>query len=54
MAKKKKILTQADFTAMAFERLVEAVDAGPYNVELEQALDELRTELVELGLDIRR
>ena len=52
--KKKKTLTQEDFAAIAFEKLVEVVDNAPYNYEVEAALDELRTELVELGLDIRR
>jgi hypothetical protein len=47
-------LTQKDFVAIAFEKLVKAVDKAPYNYEVESALDELRTELVELGLDIQR
>lgn len=46
--------TQQDIAAEAFERLVKAVDNAPYNYEVEAAVDELRTELLELGLDIRR
>jgi hypothetical protein len=49
-----KQLTQEDFAAMAFERLVEAIDDTQYNAEVEDALDRLRVELMELGLDIRR
>lgn len=46
--------TQMDIAAEAFELLVKAVDNAPYNYEVEEALNELRIELIELGLDIRR
>ena len=46
--------TQIDIAAEAFEVLVKAVDNAPYNYEVEEALNELRIELIELGLDIRR
>ena len=40
--------------AEAFEALAKAVDRAPYNFEVEEALNELRIELVELGADIQR
>lgn len=46
--------TQVDIAAEAFEVLVKAVENAPYNFEVEEAVNELRTELIELGLDIRR
>ena len=46
--------TQVDIAAEAFEVLVKAVENAPYNYEVEEAVNELRTELIELGLDIRR
>ena len=46
--------TQIDIAAEAFEVLVKAVDNAPYNYEVEEALNELKIELIELGLDIRR
>lgn len=46
--------TQMDIAAEAFEVLVKAVDNAPYNYEVEEALNELKIELIELGLDIRR
>lgn len=46
--------TQMDIAAEAFEVLVKAVENAPYNYEVEEAVNELRTELIELGLDIRR
>lgn len=48
------VKNQMDIAAEAFERLVVAVDRAPYNFEVEQAVDELRVELTELGLDIGR
>lgn len=46
--------TQVDIAAEAFEVLVKAVENAPYNYEVEEAINELRIELIELGLDIRR
>jgi len=46
--------TQIDIVAEAFEALAKAVDNAPYNYEVEEALNELRVELVELGADIQR
>ena len=46
--------TQIDIVAEAFELLAKAVDNAPYNYEVEEALNELRVELVELGADIQR
>ena len=46
--------TQIDIVAEAFEVLAKAVDYAPYNYEVVEALNELRTELVELGADIQR
>ena len=49
-----KMKLQMDIAAEAFENLAKAVDHAPYNYEVEEALNELRIELIELGLDIRR
>lgn len=49
-----KVKTQIDIAAQAFEQLAKAVENAPYNEEVEMALDELRAELTDLGLDIRR
>ena len=46
--------TQLDIVAQCFEVLAKAVDNAPYNYEVEEALNELRVELVELGADIQR
>lgn len=46
--------TQMDIAAEAFEALAKAVDDAPYNYEVEARLYELKIELIELGLDIRR
>ena len=46
--------TQIDIVAEAFEALAKAIDHAPYNYEVEEALNELRIELVELGADIQR
>ena len=46
--------TQIDIVAQAFETLAKAVDNAPYNYEVEEALNELRTELMELGANILR
>ena len=46
--------TQIDIVAAAFENLAKAVENAPYNFEVEERLNELRTELVELGADIQR
>ena len=46
--------TQMDIAAMAMEKLIKAVDNAPYNYEVEEAVNELKIELIELGLDIRR
>ena len=46
--------TQIDIVAEVFEALAKAVDRAPYNFEVEEALNELRIELVELGADIQR
>jgi len=48
------IKNQLDIAAEAFETLAKAVDRAPYNYEVEEALNELRVELIELGLDIQR
>jgi hypothetical protein len=48
------IKNQQDIAAEAFDLLVKAVDNAPYNYEVEERLNELRVELIELGLDIRR
>lgn len=48
------VKTQLDIVAEAFEALAKAVDHAPYNYEVEEALNELRIELVELGADIQR
>jgi hypothetical protein len=48
------IKTQLDIAAVAFELLAKAVDNAPYNYEVEERLNELRVELIELGLDIQR
>jgi hypothetical protein len=48
------IKTQIDIVAEVFETLAKAVDHAPYNYEVEEALNELRIELVELGADIQR
>jgi hypothetical protein len=49
-----KVKNQMDIAAQCFEELVKAVDHAPYNYEVEERLNELRIELIELGLDIRR
>jgi hypothetical protein len=51
---KQQVVTQSDFAARAFEYLAKMVEQSPYNYEVEEALNELRIELIELGLDIRR
>ena len=48
------IKNQFDIAAEAFEALAKAIDHAPYNFEVEEALNELRIELVELGADIQR
>jgi hypothetical protein len=48
------IKNQMDIAAEAFENLAKAVDQAPYNYEVEERLNELRVELIELGLDIQR
>jgi hypothetical protein len=50
----KQPVVQSAFAAMAFEHLAKMVEQAPYNYEVEEALNELRIELIELGLDIRR
>lgn len=47
-------MTQEQIAAQAFEHLAKMVDRAPYNEEVEDALNELRVELIELGLDIQR
>jgi hypothetical protein len=47
-------VNQSDIAARAFETLAKAVENAPYNFEVEEGLNELRIELIELGLDIRR
>ena len=49
-----KVKTQIDNAARAFEALAKAVENAPYNFEVEQALDDLRIELMDLGLEIYR
>jgi hypothetical protein len=49
-----KVKNQMDIAAECFEELVKAVENAPYNYEVEERLNELRIELIELGLDIRR
>jgi hypothetical protein len=51
---KQQVVTQSDIAATAFEHLAKMVEQAPYNYEVEEALNELRIELIELGLDIRR
>lgn len=46
--------TQLDFVAQAFEALAKAVDHAPYHPEVEDALAELRVELVDLGATLLR
>jgi hypothetical protein len=46
--------TQMDIVAEAFKRLAKAVDEAPYDYGVEEKLYELKIELIELGLDIRR
>ena len=48
------IKNQMDIVAEAMEKLIKAVDRAPYNFEVEEALHELKVELIELGLDIQR
>lgn len=48
------IKNQMDIAAEAMEKLIKAVDNAPYNYEVEEALHELKVELIELGLDIQR
>jgi len=48
------IKNQMDIAAEAFENLAKAIDHAPYNFEVEERLNELRVELIELGLDIGR
>lgn len=50
----KNFQNQMDIAAEAMEKLIKAVDNAPYNYEVEEALYELKVELIELGLDIRR
>ena len=45
---------QMDIAAEAMENLIKAVENAPYNFEVEEALHELKVELIELGLDIQR
>lgn len=49
-----KVKTQMDIVAEAFENLAKAVDRAPWDWGVEEALNELRTELIELGLDLGR
>jgi hypothetical protein len=51
---KNQFINQMDIAAEAFDNLAKAIDHAPYNFEVEEALNELRTELIELGLDIGR
>jgi hypothetical protein len=46
--------TQLDRVAQAFEALAKAVDHAPYHPEVEDALIELRVELLDLGATLRR
>ena len=48
------IKNQLDIAAEAFENLAKMVDRAPYSEDVEDALNELRVELIELGLDIQR
>jgi len=48
------IKNQMDIAAEAMENLIKAVENAPYNFEVEEALHELKVELIELGLDIQR
>ena len=48
------IKNQMTIAAMAMEKLIKAVDNAPYNYKVEEALYELKVELIELGLDIQR
>ena len=48
------VKNQMDIAAAAFENLAKAVENAPYNFEVEERLNDLRVELIELGLDIRR
>ena len=48
------IKNQLDIAAEAFELLAKAIDRAPYSEDVDDALNELRVELIELGLDIQR
>ena len=45
---------QMTIAAQVFEELVKAVETTQCSIEVETLVHELRTELIELGLDIRR
>ena len=49
-----KVKNQFDIAAQVFEELVKAVENTQCSIEVETLVHELRTELIELGLDIRR
>lgn len=49
-----KVKTQIDIAARAFEALAKAVENAPFNSEVEQALEDLRVELIDLGFEIYR
>ena len=48
------IKNQMDIAAEAFEYLAKMIDQAPYNEDVNLALNDLRAELIELGLDIQR
>lgn len=48
------VKNQFDNVAQSFEELVKAVENAPYNFEVEKAIDQLRDDLRDLGIDIQR
>lgn len=47
-------MNQFNNVAQSFEELVKAVENAPYNFEVEKAIDQLRDDLRDLGIDIQR
>jgi hypothetical protein len=52
--RKRKVMTQDVKVGLAFDELANAIGRGPYNQEVELALNELRDELHDLGIDTNR
>ena len=51
---KRKVMTQDVKVGLAFDALAKAIEWAPYNEEVELALNELRDELRDLGIDTNR